>query len=262
MRQLLFISVFLYFILNSSLVYAQNEGKESGVVSQENHGRSIEAIVNEIRQSQGTDGSSTIDCNKVGEKQLEELGDAVMSLMHPNPRQHEFMDNMMGGEGSKQLASYHKMMAYRYLSCDDLFNVGSGGFGMMGGGYGMGMGMMNGGMMGSGYGMPSSDFGMMGGRSNYNGFIGQGMMDLYTDKKNNSSTMFPMNMFSFGGMFFSWIFMVLIWILLVFSVAVLIRWLIKGQFSKTTALEILKQRYAKGEITKKEFEEMRKELAS
>jgi len=70
------------------------------------------------------------------------------------------------------------------------------------------------------------------------------------------------NMF-FGGMWFSWLF----WIVLI----ALIIWLIVNMSSrsqknsgseseKETPLDILKKRYASGEIDKKEFEEKKKDL--
>jgi len=65
--------------------------------------------------------------------------------------------------------------------------------------------------------------------------------------------------FGFGG-----IFMWLFWILLI----VLIVWLLKnvitgqqGQVRSNSALEILEQRYAKGEIGKEEFEEKKRDLS-
>ncbi|MDR3625649.1 MAG: SHOCT domain-containing protein [Ignavibacteriaceae bacterium] len=71
------------------------------------------------------------------------------------------------------------------------------------------------------------------------------------------------NDFLCGGFFFSWIFKVL--------VAALVIWLIVHTFSKNqtnksiqmppeTALDILKRRYAKGEISKEQYEQMRKDL--
>lgn len=66
---------------------------------------------------------------------------------------------------------------------------------------------------------------------------------------------------------FGFIFMILFWIILIIGVVLLIRWLIlqaKGESSygvkEDSALEILKKRYAKGEISKEEFEEKKKDL--
>jgi len=63
----------------------------------------------------------------------------------------------------------------------------------------------------------------------------------------------------FGGM----IMMVLFWIVVVVGILVLIRWLFgqsPGKRSSQSALEILKKRYARGEITKEEFENMKKDI--
>lgn len=58
---------------------------------------------------------------------------------------------------------------------------------------------------------------------------------------------------------FGFLFMVIFWAIIVFGVIVLFK-RFSHQKNNSHALEILKERYAKGEITKHEFEEMKKEI--
>jgi len=66
----------------------------------------------------------------------------------------------------------------------------------------------------------------------------------------------------FGGLL-----MILFWILVIVGVVFLVRWLMNApqrdssQKSPNRALEILKERYARGEIDKQEFEEKKKDLS-
>ena len=66
----------------------------------------------------------------------------------------------------------------------------------------------------------------------------------------------------FGG-----IFMVIFWTAVIVGIIFLIRWLVQstsagghGARSEESAMEILKKRYARGEIDKKEFEQKKKDL--
>ena len=72
---------------------------------------------------------SKISCSKLTNEQLETIGDYYMEQMHPGEA-HEYMDKMMGGEGSESLKQVHINIA-KNIYCNE--NVG----GMMGGGYGM-----------------------------------------------------------------------------------------------------------------------------
>lgn len=63
---------------------------------------------------------------------------------------------------------------------------------------------------------------------------------------------------------FGWIGMLAFWLLVIIVVVLLIRWIIvslnRGAGGAKGPLDILKKRYAKGEITKEEFEEKKKDL--
>jgi putative membrane protein len=133
---------------------------------------------------------------------------------------NQMMISMMGEAGEEQM---HVVMGKRLSGCDTTAQVPQSGVGFM-----PMMWMMGGGgnpMMGTGWG----------------------------------------NMMGWGGGFsiFSWITMIAFWLLLVLGVIALIRYLGgsgKRSDEGKSPLDILKERYARGEIDKKEFEEMKKDL--
>jgi putative membrane protein len=65
------------------------------------------------------------------------------------------------------------------------------------------------------------------------------------------------------GMGFGWLFMIIFWALVIIGIVFLIRSVMsssKTQGKTETAFDILKKRYAKGEISKEEFEEKKKDV--
>lgn len=64
-------------------------------------------------------------------------------------------------------------------------------------------------------------------------------------------------------MFFHFLF----WVLVIIGIILLIVWLVRqsgrhaGGQAEETALDILKKRYARGEISKEDFEKMRKDIS-
>lgn len=176
-------------------------------------GLSISTIVEDIMRQQGVSDINQIDCNKIDEDRLEELGDALMEEMHPGEA-HTLMDKMMGGEGSESLRSMHILMARRYLGCRESGYVGR--MGMMGD-YN---GMMNGGR-------PYGNDAVKKDYWPFSGMMGVGM-----------------------GIF---------WLFIIGLAGLLIKVLFLNS-SATKARAILAERYAKGELSRQEYEEMKTQL--
>lgn len=67
------------------------------------------------------------------------------------------------------------------------------------------------------------------------------------------------------GMGFGGIFMILFWVVIIVAVVTLVRWLASGSSRfdlprEKSALDILNERYARGEIDKEEFEQKKRNL--
>ncbi|OGJ60352.1 hypothetical protein A3A67_03830 [Candidatus Peribacteria bacterium RIFCSPLOWO2_01_FULL_51_18] len=70
--------------------------------------------------------------------------------------------------------------------------------------------------------------------------------------------------FGFGGLApFGFLLMILWWVFVMVAIVALIKWIASGSgmFREKSPLDILKERYAKGEIDRKEFEERKKSLS-
>jgi len=101
-----------------------------------------------------------VSCANLTAAQLETIGDYLMEQMHPG-KAHEYMDNVMGGEGSQSLRNAHIQMAQSLYCGNASTPLTYGGMMgmmpmMMGGFYGGGV--MGRGMMGYGGGLPGYSF--------------------------------------------------------------------------------------------------------
>jgi putative membrane protein len=64
---------------------------------------------------------------------------------------------------------------------------------------------------------------------------------------------------------FGWIFMILFWVVVILLIFFFVKLLSKRSPNEKTgnrAEELLKERYAKGEISKEEYEQMKKDISS
>jgi len=169
-------------------------------------------------------------CSSLTNDDFELLGEYFMGQRLGNS--HEAMNNMMrrmlGQDGEEQM---HVVMGKRLSSCDTAaaWSLPNNGF--------------------------TPGFGMMSGWFNADNF----------NQLNNPNNMmnFGYNPFGFG--FMGPIFMILFWGLIIFIIVAGIRWISSqgrgGHDHKdNSALDILKERYAKGEIDQKEFEDKKKQL--
>ena len=164
-------------------------------------------------------------CANLNDEQYGVLGEYFMGQMAGDS--HAAMNAMMiqahGEDGEEQI---HIVMGKRLSGCDT-----SAAFPAISGGW---MPMMN--IMWGGWTSPFSN--------------------------NSTNNMMNFGFGPFGG--FGWIFMILWWVLIISGIVALIKWLTSqsrsGDNRGKSALDVLKERYAKGEIDKKEFEEKKRDL--
>jgi putative membrane protein len=77
--------------------------------------------------------------------------------------------------------------------------------------------------------------------------------------------MHGMGPFGGWGPDFGWLFMMLFWALVILGVIALVKWLASGSSARSgppprTPLQILQERYARGEIEREEFEQKKRDL--
>ena len=165
-----------------------------------------------------------LECRDLTDDNYAALGEYFMGQSIGNTQRHAAMNQMMTSMmGEEGEEQMHIVMGKRFSGCDTSAQIPSNGVGFM-----PMMWMMGGGgnpMMGIGWGN------MMGGWGGF-GILG-------------------------------WLSMLIFWVLLILGVIALIRYLARSGQSKEdkTPLDILKERYAKGDVDKKEFEEKKKDLS-
>ena len=177
--------------------------------------------------------SKQTTCQNLTDDDFDVLGDYYMGQRLGDTATHESMNNMMtrmmGEEGEKQM---HIALGKRLSGCDGSAPLpvnGTNFLPMMGLGEMMGVSINSWG----GGGNP-----MMG----YGGWN---------------------NLMGWGGFGLGWIFMLLWWIFVILGIVVLAKWLLRlpsGGHETKTAQDILKERYVKGEISKKEFDQITKDI--
>lgn len=217
----------ILFGLNSPAIFAQN--KDSHTIREEAEGK---AIWERLQAKEKT-------CAELSDDDFGALGEYFMGQM--SGTSHEAMnitmEQMMGKEGEEQM---HVVMGKRLSGCDTSAAIPSQGVGFI----------------------PMMQM-MMGGLP-----VGQAGWSppLVTNKEGN----FMMWNYGTGpigwmGLGFGWLFMLFLWLIIIAGIIFLIRWMITQitggpDWGRKSALDILKERYARGEIDKKEFEEKKKDL--
>lgn len=248
-------------LLNSLFIVAFLLTTVIGVSALETPMRSVDAIVTEIRTDLGITVNDAIDVNLVDEALLEELGDSVMEAYIGDSEQHEALDEYYGGDDSETLTNLHIQIGSDYLNGYPITMMT-----FMQYGYSNDQsnyyGPMMRGYQNDGY-NTTRNYGMMGRYNNYNNtqpYSGYGMMGRNYNTNGNLEYAAPVNSrygsygmmnFGSGGMIMG----MFGFIVLIVVLAYLFSQNSRNQSFPTSnnALNIAKERYARGEITREEF---------
>ena len=181
-------------------------------------------------------GSKQTSCDQLTDSDYENLGEYFMGAMmgSSHERMNEILESRFGVSGEEQM---HITMGKRFSGCDTqaAYPAGFQDFAPMMGGYG-----------GSMMGYDRSDY--------YGPAYGTSMMNGYG---------YGGSMMGYGG--FGFPFQILWWVLIALVIVAVARWFSggSGQWGRgTSALDVLNDRYAKGEIDKEEFDYKKKDITS
>lgn len=236
MKKLIFITsfIFIFSLILPTFSFTQGIMNNTSLQNDNGHTAREEAEGKAVWEKLQ---AKELTCKDLSDDNFGTLGEYFMGQMMGNA--HEAMNNMMirmmGEEGEEQM---HIVMGKRLSGCDTSAAFPSQSIGFMP--------MMN--MMWGGW---SSSSGL-------NQSNPEGKQASY----GAGNYMMNFRFTPFGG--FGWIFMILWWALIIFGIVALIKWLTSQSRvphnNGRSSLEILKERYAKGEINKKEFEDKKKDL--
>ncbi|KKU48559.1 MAG: hypothetical protein UX68_C0011G0017 [Parcubacteria group bacterium GW2011_GWA2_46_9] len=219
------LAVILVFLVSISTRAAMMDLSVNGAITDDHTAREEQegkALWQQIRIKENP-------CLDLTDENFAVLGEYFMGQMAgaSHAAMNAMMTRMMGEDGEEQM---HVVMGKRFSGCDTATAYPSNALGFMP----MMAGMMGWQTLGKG-----GDSNMMG---NF-GAYGYGS--------------------SFFG-FFGMLIMIIFWVLVIVAIVALIRWLIvqsQGSGRSNHAFDILKERYAKGEINKEEFEAKKQDLS-
>ncbi len=219
-KSAIILMLFLFFLLTANL----------SIIAQGNNEKTVNQVINDIRKELNLGTNDNIDPDKVPDNLLEDLGVAVIREIHPSEREIRWMNDMMGGDGTASLKAMYRIMGYRYLEGD--FNYTG----------------IN----------KSNNFWRRG--------FGNNMMwpNYMMGRRYYNNSPWNIRNWFFNNRWIGGISMFILWLVILGFISYFIYLAAtknaKSKVDEDSALEILKRRYASGEITKKEFEDKKKDI--